>query len=70
MRPQSRIARFLLVAGACAALAAATDRPAWSQRHNTVSFEEGEEGWYPLFDGKGPRRLDRAGRRRLAGTRR
>jgi hypothetical protein len=53
MRPQSRIARFLLVVVGCAALAAATDPPAWSQRHNTVGFEEGEEGWYPLFDGKG-----------------
>jgi hypothetical protein len=53
MRPQSRLARFMLVVGACALLAAATDPPAWSQRHNTMSFEEGEEGWYPLFDGKG-----------------
>ena len=23
-----------------------------AQRHNTVSFEEGEAGWYPLFDGR------------------
>ncbi len=52
MRSQTRISLFLLVAGACAALAAATATGAWSQRHNTVSFEEGEEGWYPLFDGR------------------
>ena len=44
--------RRLKVVAACAVLAAALAAPASSQRHNTVSFEEGEEGWYPLFDGK------------------
>ena len=52
MRSQPRISQCLLIAGACAALAAASATAAWSQRHNTVSFEEGEEGWYPLFDGR------------------
>lgn len=52
MRPQPRISRVLLVAGVCATLAAAGATAVWSQRHNTVSFEEGEEGWYPLFDGR------------------
>jgi hypothetical protein len=35
-----------IVAGAVVASSA------WAQRPNTVTFEEGEEGWYPLFDGK------------------
>jgi 3-keto-disaccharide hydrolase len=34
------------------AVAAAMVPAARAQRHNTVSFEEGEEGWYPLFDGR------------------
>ena len=34
------------------ALLAGTVAPAAAQRHNTVSFEEGEEGWYPIFDGR------------------
>jgi hypothetical protein len=53
MRPiHRRNTRSLLRVAACAALASALTATAWSQRHNTVSFEEGEEGWYPLFDGK------------------
>jgi hypothetical protein len=52
MRPNRRIFRSLLLIAACVVLGAASTATAWSQRHNTVSFEEGEEGWYPLFDGR------------------
>ena len=43
--------RHRFISGALAALAAISLATAAAQRHNTVSFEEGEEGWYPLFDG-------------------
>ena len=53
MRPQSTRRPLPAASSASAPLSPPRrDRPAWSQRHNTVSFEEGEEGWYPLFDGK------------------
>jgi hypothetical protein len=44
--------RSLLRFCACAALGSVLTVTAWAQPHNTVSFEEGEEGWYPLFDGR------------------
>ena len=52
MRHHRRIARAALVPVVCAAIAALLVAAASGQRHNTVSFEEGEEGWYPLFDGR------------------
>jgi len=53
MRPIHRpLTRSLLRLCACAALGSALTVTAWAQRHNSVSFEEGEEGWYPLFDGR------------------
>ena len=48
-----RRAKPSVLALAACAVVAATTGAAWSQRHNTVSFEEGEAGWYPLFDGRG-----------------
>jgi len=53
MRSMRTAARALLLLSSSAMLAAALAGPARAQRHNTVSFEEGEEGWYPLFDGRG-----------------
>jgi 3-keto-disaccharide hydrolase len=43
-----RSLRSLTILGAGLVVAAAV----WAQRPNNVTFEEGEEGWYPLFDGK------------------
>jgi hypothetical protein len=55
MVPQRRGRTFTRAVIACAVVvvaATATDATAQARRHNTVSFEEGEEGWYPLFDGR------------------
>jgi hypothetical protein len=55
MVPQRRDRAFLLATIACAVAVVAAIAPAataQARRHNTVSFEEGEEGWYPLFDGR------------------
>jgi hypothetical protein len=54
MRSLPLESRLFVTAAVYIALAAAVAMPASSQqrRHNTVSFEEGEEGWYPLFDGR------------------
>jgi hypothetical protein len=53
VRNHHRSKRLLLVL-VCLQLAATLwwEGPLGAQRHNTVSFEEGEEGWYPLFDGR------------------
>jgi hypothetical protein len=47
--PRNRLIRLAV----CAVVSTTVTDPAAAQRHNTVSFEEGEEGWYPLFDGRG-----------------
>jgi hypothetical protein len=48
----SRRPRLGLLVTCALLLTAAIAAVAGAQRHNTVSFEEGEEGWYPLFDGR------------------
>src|SRR5687768_4596611 len=48
MSSKRRAALALLTFAACVLVHSA----AFAQRHNTVSFEEGEAGWYPLFDGR------------------
>lgn len=52
MRLESDVLRALALIAFAATLEAASGPTASAQRHNTVSFEEGEEGWYPLFDGR------------------
>lgn len=53
MRSMRSAARALGLLSTCAALSLALPGAASSQRLNTVTFEEGEEGWYPIFDGRG-----------------
>jgi len=48
MRSNRRAAHVVLTFAACLLVHSAM----FAQRHNTVSFEEGEAGWYPLFDGR------------------
>ena len=48
MRSNRHAAHVLLTLAACVLVHSA----ALAQRHNTVSVEEGEAGWYPLFDGR------------------
>ena len=48
MRTRSRAIHALLTF----AVVVLVHSAALAQRHNTVGFEEGEAGWYPLFDGR------------------
>jgi len=48
MRSNRRAAHTVLTFAACLLVHSVM----FAQRHNTVSFEEGEAGWYPLFDGR------------------
>jgi hypothetical protein len=48
MSPNRRAVHALLTFAVCVLVHSAVS----AQRHNTVSFEEGEAGWYPLFDGR------------------
>jgi Domain of Unknown Function (DUF1080) len=51
IRISTPISSCFLLAGVLLAVAP-TASMAQARRHNTVSFEEGEEGWYPIFDGR------------------